>query len=353
MIDFFQQIHNEVQSIFFYDIETTNTNVVPNSGDPGLTFPYDANKRGKMIETCVLFIDIRSSTSISKRLAKKKIVLGKLYSAFIHAMVHIADEYGYIRNIVGDRVMVVFEPETCFEDALNCAAVMYSVARRIIGKFAKSQAGVDDFKVGIGIDWGEMLILKTGKIKRFREASEYKGLVWVGDAANNASKLTDYAAKEHSYVRYDIQYEELSHERVLKPRTSGINPIIAAAFAASGTPIKPLLQYEMQWIKTPRNTYLTESEFGKTVSLEQTGPVSFTMKYGTKQITTCKKQSKTFTAWSILISGKVYEGLKRVSDGKHPFLQKISKADYPTLPAVGGGVYKASLYLSEIEKIKD
>jgi class 3 adenylate cyclase len=75
---------------------------------------------------------------------------------------------------------------------------------------------LDDFKVGIGIDYGEMLVLKAGIPKRHEEQSEYKNLVWVGDAANVASKLTDYAAKEYSAPIYRVTYEQITFDRVLK-----------------------------------------------------------------------------------------------------------------------------------------
>lgn len=355
MIEFFQQLHDEVEAIFNYDIETTKAYVVPTTNDPGLTFPYDADKKGKVIETCVLFIDIRNSTSISKQLSKNKILLGKLYSAFIHAMVHIADEYGYIRNIVGDRVMVVFEPSTCFENAINCAAVMYSAARRIVGKFAEEQAGIKDFKVGIGIDWGEMLILKTGKAKRDREASEYKGLVWVGDAANNASKLTDYAAKLHSYTHYEIRYNDLEWKREVKPppAVEGFNAWLLASLPTlpGQQPIASQSHYEDKVVEVPRFRYISEADFTKLVIIEQVGAAEFAMKYEGKRLTSCVKQTKSYTSWSILISGRVYEGLKKAVGEKHPLLQKISKADYPTAPYVGGGVYNASLFLKEVENI--
>jgi adenylate cyclase len=104
--------------------------------------------------------------------------LGKIYEAFIYSMALVADEYGFVRNIVGDRVMVVFQPSECFVSAVNCAALMYTVAMKIL----KPLAEIEDFKVGIGIEHGELLVLRTGIQKRHAEQSEYKGLVWVGDA---------------------------------------------------------------------------------------------------------------------------------------------------------------------------
>jgi adenylate cyclase len=206
-----EQVNSDVKDIFNNKIETTGSYVVPSRNDAGLTFKIGDVKKGKTIETCVLMVDMRNSTNISKQLSKDKARLGKIYSAFIHAMATIADEYGYVRNIIGDRVMVVFDPKDCHVNALTCAVMMNTVITRILAKYV----ALDDFKAGIGIDYGEMLVLKTGIRKKHEEQSEYKNLVWVGDAANIASKLTDAATKEIKVQNYKVKYEPWNHAKRL------------------------------------------------------------------------------------------------------------------------------------------
>ncbi len=132
MKDLLQSISDDVKDIFNHDIETNKTYSVPGRNDQNLTFGRNQIKKGKLIETCVLFIDIRNSTSMSRTLKNDKAKLGKIYSAFIDAMASIADKYGYVRNIIGDRVMVVFEPSNCYVDAVNCAVVMHTTAVKIL-----------------------------------------------------------------------------------------------------------------------------------------------------------------------------------------------------------------------------
>ena len=93
MLETLKQISIDVENIFRYDIQNTKAYVVPTRDDAALTFPIGADKKGKLIETCVLMIDIRNSTTISKKLRSNKVLLGKIYSAFIHSMASIADEY--------------------------------------------------------------------------------------------------------------------------------------------------------------------------------------------------------------------------------------------------------------------
>jgi adenylate cyclase len=107
-------------------------------------------------------------------------------------MTRVARYYGgHVRGIIGDRVMVVFDKKDCFEDAVNTAVLMNSVAKHILNKHFKK----NEIQCGIGIDYGKMLVTKVGIIRRSQEKSNYKGLVWLGRPANVTSKLTDLANK--------------------------------------------------------------------------------------------------------------------------------------------------------------
>jgi class 3 adenylate cyclase len=68
----------------------------------------DKVKRCKCFESCVLYVDIRNSASIS---ASKRIwTLACIYSSFVRSMIAATRYYGgHVHNIIGDRVMVVFD----------------------------------------------------------------------------------------------------------------------------------------------------------------------------------------------------------------------------------------------------
>lgn len=321
MKDYLQYIAEEVKDIFAHDITTVKTYYVPGRDDAGLTFSANQVKKGKILETCVLFIDIRNSTQMSSSLKRDKAKLGKIYTAFIHAMVKIADRYGYVRNIIGDRVMVVFEPEQCFENAINCAVTMYTVATKII----KPYSGLEKFSVGIGIDYGEMLILKTGIQKRHEEKSEYKNLVWVGDAANRASKLTDLANKSYNLPAFRVSYELSSWANPSFPSiTSGL---VFAPPTVRQTSVK-----------------LSSSEFLEQVTFEEGMP-----KYDYKKVLHIEKEERKGTTSPILISGRVYQGFKKANPYS-PFVSKFYERDYPNAPL--GTVYGGTIYRPEIYQIK-
>jgi adenylate cyclase len=337
MKDFLQSIADDAKDIFGHEIETTKTYSVPGRNDAGLTFGRDQVKRGKLIETCVLFIDIRNSTGMSRSLKKDKARLGKIYSAFVDAMVSIADKYGYVRNIIGDRVMVVFEPGNCFVDAVDCAVAMYTVATKILKKFS----GLDSFKVGIGIDWGEMLILKTGIQKRHEEQSEYKNLVWVGDAANSASKLTDFANKEYNSPVYKITYQWIETERYFKGFKTSPDSLANLYLG-----IAPKSEPEYGWRSVTKsgtdtisaNDFHTKIKFADEVQ------------YNGRKVTHIDRVEQSGTTSSILMSGKVFDEFKKAQP-KSSYLKNFSKAGYPNAPYTGTGIYAGSAMLSEITQI--
>jgi adenylate cyclase len=194
------EIEDEISTIFASDfaLDVTPTSSVPHSDDSAITFPnLDLrHQRSKLIKTAVLYVDIRRSTNLN--LDHREPTVAKLYSAFVRAMTRCAAEFGgYVRGIIGDRVMVLFDPSTAFTDAVDTATLMNSVCQHELNKYFKQ----DDVTCGIGIDYGRMLATKTGVRRHGYERPNYRALVWLGRPANVASKLTDLANKTTHYSR--------------------------------------------------------------------------------------------------------------------------------------------------------
>lgn len=205
LIDFASDTTDEVSALLDtgFGIEVRKTKTVPHSNDPYITFPnLETNiQKCKLLESTVLYIDLRRSTDLN--LEHKPNTVAKLYSAFVRSMTRCAIQYnGHVRGIIGDRVMVVFDREDCFANAVNTAILMNSVVQNVLNKHFK----VNDIRCGIGIDYGRMLVTKTGIRRNGVEAHNYKNLVWLGRPANVASKLTDIANKS-STAHQDIIIE--------------------------------------------------------------------------------------------------------------------------------------------------
>ena len=199
--DFFKNIETVIDDWKDTSFTFISKNDVPGLDDTNLTYGNGEEKKGIEINTCVLFVDIRNSVQLTKD--KQVGTMGKIYSVFTHCVLLAAkEEGGYVRNIIGDRVMVVFPPDQCFTKAVFCAITINHIAGLINKKF-------DNFelKCGIGIDYGKLNVMKVGIKKKGSENDDNKGLVWVGYPANFASRLTDCANKEYIDTIYKVDGE--------------------------------------------------------------------------------------------------------------------------------------------------
>ena len=141
------EIERDVIDVIKTNFVHNETTVVPNTNDSQLTYESGEEKKGKKIKTCVLFVDIRNSVALTEKHHTQ--TMGRIYTAFTKAVLKVARHHnGHIRNIIGDRVMVVFPSTNCFTNAVECAISINHIAKYII----KKQFSGVDFKCGIGID---------------------------------------------------------------------------------------------------------------------------------------------------------------------------------------------------------
>jgi adenylate cyclase len=208
------EINDDIKTIISpdFNIDVKVTNTVPSIEDNFLTYENldEKRKKVKVIKTCVLYVDIRKSTELN--LFHKPQTLSKLYASFTRSMIQAADYYnGHVRNIIGDRLMIIFDEENCFTNAINTAILINTISSKIINKHFKN----NDIKCGIGIDYGDMMVSKVGTIKKGHIKELYRSLVWLGRPANIASKLTDKANKNIENYEFisvkDLDFSDGTH----------------------------------------------------------------------------------------------------------------------------------------------
>jgi adenylate cyclase len=196
-----------------------------------------------------LFVDIRNSVKLTEKHHTQ--TMGRIYTALTKAVLRIADHYeGFIRNIIGDRVMVVFPSKNCFTNAVNCAISINHVAKFVINKHFKDV----DFKCGIGIDYGELRVIKVGLHKKGIERALNKNLVWIGYPANLASRLTDIANKEVEEDIYKVTRNPIN------PKSFGNLLGLSSIFAGTSSSNEPY------YLSTTETVELSVEEFAKKIS---------------------------------------------------------------------------------------
>ena len=187
-----EELGQEVNNIITHKTIFEDSRAVPTIMDSALTFRRHNDRKGKSINTCVLFVDIRDS--VQKNKDHLATTLADMYSSFVYGVLRISREYkGHVRNIIGDRVMVVFDEEDCCDNAVKCAgSIMFFCKTKM-----KRTLPNDTFRCGIGIHYGNMKVIKVGLEVENNENADYKNLVWIGEPVNLASRLTDKAGKEN------------------------------------------------------------------------------------------------------------------------------------------------------------
>lgn len=219
----FRQLLDDVKNVVDgynqTDFVFTDTNEVPHIS-PQHTFGNGEEKKGEHIKTCVLYVDIRDSVKMTKQHTIEK--MGTVFSAFSESVQMAAIRHnGHTRNIIGDRVMVVFPTDNCFKNAVDCAISINHLMKYVLNKKIN---GID-FQCGIGIDYGDMYSIKVGLPKQGAEREDNRRLVWIGTPANFASRLTDNANKEYSEIIYKVKnyFRRFSFKQL---PTNGGNPIL-------------------------------------------------------------------------------------------------------------------------------
>ena len=281
-----EKLEERIKDIHETALEYKAANQVPSVSDSEMTYGYGEKKTGKLIETCVLYVDVRDSVKLVEK--HQYNTMGKVYSAFTEAILRATKHHGgSVRNIIGDRVMVVFPEENCFTNAVDCAISINHSSSLINKEFS----GVK-YKAGIGIDYGKMRVLKVGLKQQGAENYDNKNLVWVGSPANIASRLTDVAGKSfYSSNKFKITIPNQSKSSAFwNNEITDLFEIIDGTHSA----VQPV-EY-----------FLTGSEILRKSKLNS----EFQLEFMGKIIQSIIKDNESYDIPKILASELVYEGLK-------------------------------------------
>ena len=255
---------------------------VPGLDDSNLTYGNGQEKKSIEINTCVLFVDIRNSVQLTKD--KQDRTMGRLYSVFAHCVLLAAqEEGGFVRNIIGDRVMIIFPPDKCYTKAVHCAITINHIAMLIDKKIDNLE-----FKCGIGVDYGRMRVMKVGIVKNGDENDDNKGLVWIGYPANYASRLTDCANKEFVDIVYKVDacfyYKNYFEGSPYWKRASG-------------------------WYRETKE--LTTEELAESLGVQQNGVGTTLASSKFINVQSIQRVENKYTYPSILLSEAVFNGYKK------------------------------------------
>ncbi|WP_306641046.1 adenylate/guanylate cyclase domain-containing protein [Sanyastnella coralliicola] len=166
-------------------------------------------------KTSALFIDIRDSSQLPDKY--KRPTLARIYRSYISecvAVINGNDDCAEI-NIHGDSVWGVFDSEykNQIDGVFSTAAQLSSIIDTLNCKYKKKR--IEPLTVGIGMDFGRVLMIKAGY-----NGSGLNEVVWMGQVVNGASKLCSYGNKtwnDKEMMVSDVFYQNLSdnHKKLL------------------------------------------------------------------------------------------------------------------------------------------
>ena len=317
------EIETDILDVINTKFTYSNTKSVPNSENSNLTFERGVEKKGKIIETCVLFVDIRDSVKLNVKHQTQ--TMGRVYTAFTKAIIKIANHHnGFVRNIIGDRIMIVFPSENCFSNSVDCAISINHISKNVINKCFKDV----DFKCGIGVDFGELKVVKVGLEKRGSERSENKNLVWIGYPANIASRLTDFANKVIEEEIYIVTRNPINPKSV--------KPLFSLSSIFGHSQYDPNAPY---YLTSTETIEMTKDEFASDISSIKNGELY--MRSG--NFIKFSKENKKTVYSEILITDNVYNGLKRENPNRKSIKENYWKEINHTLKNVKSKIYGGSI----------
>lgn len=169
-----EDLQNKINVCYNESFDVENTSIVPTTDYSKLTF---GNKVLRS-DLTFLFVDIRKSSKIIEILGFAD--AARLYQSFhdINTKI-IAKRSGQIRSFDGDRVLGIFSGDRKNNNAVEAAMNI----RWAILNILNAKLGDNKINIGIGIDTGETLITKVGKIG----GGSNSDIVWVTKACNNAA----------------------------------------------------------------------------------------------------------------------------------------------------------------------
>ena len=174
-----EDLKNKISSYATEKYDVEDTNIVPSTDYSKLTF----GNKGLKCHFAFLFVDIRKSSELHSTYGYVK--AAKIYQSFHDINVRvIGANDGSVRAFDGDRVMGVFSGKMKKSNAVKAAMQIQWAVRNILNPTLNTS-----ILCGAGIDFGETLITKVGKGRN----TENNDLVWVGQASNFASHLSNEA----------------------------------------------------------------------------------------------------------------------------------------------------------------
>jgi adenylate cyclase len=180
MIDI-NALENTIRDYLSGDYEVTETQTIPSIEQVAF------GKKAKKIKLCAFCIDMRKSSDLLT--VHNKQTCGKIHKAFLTVVSQIViDMGGEIRSFNGDGLLA-FWPANKKDDIGNAVQAAMKIKYLLSNKLSPLFEQYEKIDFGIGIDWGDVYIVRAGIPRN----SNNNDLVFIGSCVNFAAAISDQA----------------------------------------------------------------------------------------------------------------------------------------------------------------
>lgn len=176
------------------DYTITESESIPGPGDQRLSF----GNTGVRFWASTLYIDMRGSTKVLNQ--HQAHTVAKIHKAYLYtATTLIAAAGGQIRSYNGDSILAFFPKnfKSTIQSAVKTAMeIKYMLAEVTRPEFERYHP----LNFGIGVDHGQILCVKAGRAGNDNQ----NDFVWLGNAVNKATVLSDRAADPNHVFISDV-----------------------------------------------------------------------------------------------------------------------------------------------------
>ncbi len=130
-------------------------------------------------EISVLFMDIRSFTTLSESMTPKE-NFDFINNFLMHLAPVISYHGGFVDKFIGDAIMALFHRKDNAEDGIDAGLGLFNVLKEFNDK--REQNGLFPIQIGVGINTGDLMLGVIGEGQRF------EGTV-ISDVVNTTSRI--------------------------------------------------------------------------------------------------------------------------------------------------------------------
>ncbi|ARO23748.1 adenylate/guanylate cyclase domain-containing protein [Rhizobium sp. S9] len=201
-------INGNASSIFSSKWTVRDGNTVPEPADLKLSNDAVYFKRAT-----ILYADLDGSTDLVEK--KKWTFSGEVYKTFLYATSRLIRKHGgSIVSYDGDRAMGIFISNAQCNDAVSCALEINYAIKNIVQPAMKKGWSTDfNIRHVVGIDTSEIRAARTG-------VRGDNDIVWIGNAANLAAKLTSLTADNPTWITNRVYHNLNDNQKLGSSRES-------------------------------------------------------------------------------------------------------------------------------------